>query len=129
MVSLDDALKSFSLRHADHIDPVALLEDADGHRLSDRHLSVLLEFTQPPAGRRLVFLQVTQLRLRKLALLHLAKGKLNSLIAVPFLGLDSDHAAGTGFDHRHRRQATLIKYLSHPQFFSEQPVRPRCPSF
>src|SRR5690349_3485716 len=117
-----DALESLPLRHADDIDPVALFEDVGFDRLPDRYLAVLLEFPKHAARRRLMFLQVAELGLGQLAVLHLPEGKLHRFIAVALFGLNHDDPARTGFDDGNRRQPRLVQHLRHAELLSEQPV-------
>ncbi len=55
--------------------------------------------------------------------LHLAKGDLNGVVAIPLHGLDLDHVDRTGFDDGHRDGPGLIvKDLGHAQLLSENRV-------
>ncbi len=56
VVPSHDPLESLPLGHADHIDPVALLENVGLHRLPDGDVAVLLEFSKDPAGGRFMLL-------------------------------------------------------------------------
>jgi hypothetical protein len=115
---LDYALEAFALRHTDDIDPIAFFENIDLHRLAYRDIADFLELAKHTARGGIVFLEMTQLSLRKLTVFDLIKRKLNGFIAVTLFGLERNHTTGTRLDDRHRSQLTLIKDLRHSEFFA-----------
>src|SRR5688572_25040344 len=123
MMPLYHSLIPLSLGNSDDVHPVALFEDIDFDGLSYRHLPELLKLSEYTGGWSVRFLQMAQFGLGQLAFFHLTKRQLDGFIPITLFCLDRDHAARACFDDGHRRKPRLIKYLSHPQLFTQQPVR------
>ena len=125
MMPLHHPLESLSLRNTDDIHPVAFLEDIDFDGLPYRHLAYanLLKLSEHTGGWSLSLLQMPQLGLGQLAFFHFAKRQLDGFIPISLFCFDRDHAARTCLNDGHRRNPCLVKYLGHPQFFTQQSVR------
>src|ERR1043165_7297724 len=123
MMPLHHSLISLSLRNTDHIHPVALLKYINPNGLSYFHIANLLKLPQDTGGWCCRLLQMPQFSLGQLAVFHFAKRQLDRFIPITLFCPDRDDATGTCLDDSHRRKPCLVKYLGHPQFLTQQPVR------
>src|SRR4029450_6347290 len=82
------------------------------------------ELDEVPVRLRVRLLQMADAGLRDLPLGNLVERELDGLVAVGLLGLELDHGAWAGLDHRHRRHLTalLVEELGHSEFSAPDPL-------
>src|SRR5205085_2316360 len=117
VVPLHRPLEALALRDARDLHGLALLEDVDGHRLSDLELARLVAELDEAAHRGGVcLLQVPELGFGDPLLLDRPEAELHGLVAVALVGADAGHVTGPGLDHRYPLDASIFaEHLGHPQ--------------
>ena len=121
-VALDDTLETLTFRGSDDIDKLAFLEYIDSQYFTIFLLVALLKTSklgEVALRRRASLGKMASHGLGNARLLLLAKGKLNSLIAILLDGSHLCHYTRTSFNHCARYLLTVgIKKTGHSNFLS-----------
>src|SRR4051812_41947238 len=121
VVALDRALEALPLRGARDLHPRADLEGLHGHGVAHQQLARLVaELDEVARRRRAGLLEVAELGLRQVLLLHGAERELDSLVTVAVERADPRHRARAGLQHRHPlNPAVLAEQLGHADLLGE----------
>ena len=120
--TLDDALETFALAHAAHVDLVAFGEQVCFDDLADLIAVrvVELELSHITEGFHARFGKMPRSRLVGELFTQLAKAYLNSFVSVRPDGLLLDDGAGTGFNDCHGDHGTVSsEHLRHTDLFAQ----------
>src|SRR5207253_3409217 len=126
VVPLDRAGEPRSVGNTGDLDLLSRLERLDGHVLAHDQLALTAQLEQAAVGTAdVVLLQVPELGLRDLALGGLVVGNLDRVVTVRVRGLDLDHGARGGLDHRHRRDDARLRVedARHSQLLSDDSLQ------
>ena len=119
-MTLDYALKTFSLRCADHIYVGSVIQKIHSEDIAEFILCVeILELGQVSLRCYTRFLEMTGFRLRRMLFFLLLKAQLNCLIAVFLHGFDLRNYTRTYFDNSAWKILSLsTEYGCHSDFLS-----------